>query len=94
MQRFLGRLLGVGDAGGESPAVHILHWGRYFAALGLCRCPLDLAVVVPFRVHQVSWCLGTCTSAVAGDASIASQPTSWIGWTTGWAFEGAHMWRT
>ena len=49
MQRFPGCLSGVGDAGGESQAVASAWWGRDFPVGGVCRCPSDLAVVVPFH---------------------------------------------
>ena len=49
MQRFPGCLWGVGDACGESQAVSSAWWGRDFAVGGVCRCPSDLAVVVPFH---------------------------------------------
>ena len=49
VQRFPGCLWGVGDACGESQAVSSAWWGRDFAVGGVCRCPSDLAVVVPFH---------------------------------------------
>ena len=49
MQRFPGRLWGVGDACGEWQAVPSAWLGRDFVVGGVCRCPSDLAVVVPFH---------------------------------------------
>ena len=49
VQRFPGCLWGVGDACGESQAVPSAGWGRDFVVGGVCRCPSDLAVVVPFH---------------------------------------------
>ena len=48
VQRFPVCLWGVGDACGESQAVPSALWGRDFVVGGVCRCPSDLAVVVPF----------------------------------------------
>ena len=49
MQRFPGRLWGVGDAGGEPQAVPAAWWGRYLVVGGVrCRL-LDLALVVPLH---------------------------------------------
>ena len=47
--RFPGCFWGVGDACGESQAVPSASWGRDFVVRGVCRCPSDLAVVVPFH---------------------------------------------
>ena len=49
MQRFPGCFWGVGDAGGELQAVPSAWWGRDLFVGSACRCPSDLAVVVPFH---------------------------------------------
>ena len=49
MQRFPGCLGGVGDAGGELQAVPAAWRGRNLVVGGVCRCPSDLAVVVPLH---------------------------------------------
>ena len=49
VQRFPGCLWGVGDACGELQAVPSAWWGRDFVVGGVCCCPSDLAVVVPFH---------------------------------------------
>ena len=49
VQRFPGCFWGVGDAGGGLQAVPSAWWGRDLVVGGVCRCPSDLAVVVPFH---------------------------------------------
>ena len=49
VQRFPGCFWGVADAGSELQAVPSAWWGRDLVVGGVCRCPSDLAVVVPFH---------------------------------------------
>ena len=49
VQRFRGCFWGVGDACGELQAVPSVWWGRDLVVGGVCRCPSDPAVVVPFH---------------------------------------------
>ena len=49
VQRFPGCFWGVGDGGGKLQAVPSAWWGWDFVVGGVCRCPSDLAVVVPFH---------------------------------------------
>ena len=49
VQRFPGCLWGVWNACGESQAVPSAWWVRDFIVGGVCCCPSDLAVVVPFH---------------------------------------------
>ena len=65
VQRLPGSLWGVGDAGGESQPFPSAWWRRDFVVGGMCRCPSDLAVVVPFHcppdvpvVEDVDFCGG------------------------------------
>ena len=48
VQRFPGRMWGVGDTGGESQAVSAAWWERYLVVGGVRCRPPDLAVVIPF----------------------------------------------
>ena len=55
---------------------------------------LTLPCLSHSTVHQVSRCLRMCTSVLAEGVSIMSQPTSWTGWNTWWAFADARIRRT
>ena len=93
VQRFRGCFWGVGDADGELQAVPSAWWGRDLVLGGVCCCPSDVAVVVPFHCppdvpvfEDVDLCGGR-------GAFMASQLTSWIGRTWGWVFGGARLLR-
>ena len=93
VQRFSGCSWGVGNGGGKLQAVPSVWWGRDLVLGGVCRCPSDLAVVVPFHCppdvpvfEDVDLCGGR-------EAPMASQLTSWMARTWGWIYGGARVLR-
>ena len=76
MQRFPGRLWGVGNVGGEPQAIPA-PWRGWYLVVGVVNCrPSDIAVVVPLHCPPDVPMIEDVYFRGGRGASIASQPTS------------------